>query len=149
MILKSILKITTAIRTNNRRLCQWFAYKWYQFKCWAWKRYTTIKPRYLPHTWIDKDELIIHVVFEVLSEFFEGEKPFETINWKATGTQHIIDELYDHYQWWHTYHDHDPMDGFHSGFMDIHKAINDESAWEAELTRRAQRVLELRGYLWT
>lgn len=46
---------------------------WYVFSCWAWKRYSTVKPRKLDHTWIDRSALIYHVVFEVLSDFVEKE----------------------------------------------------------------------------
>lgn len=46
---------------------------WYKFKCWAWKRYTTVKPRYLPHTWTDRCALMPHMMFEILCEFVENE----------------------------------------------------------------------------
>lgn len=46
---------------------------WYRFKCWAWYRYSTVKPRYLGHTWVDRDRLLIHTTFEILCQFYEKE----------------------------------------------------------------------------
>ena len=46
---------------------------WYRFKCWAWKRYTTVKPRWLPHTWVDRDTQLPHCMFEILGRFIEDE----------------------------------------------------------------------------
>ena len=44
---------------------------WYVFKCWDWNRYTTVKPRYLGHTWTDRDNLLLHMSFEILSNYVE------------------------------------------------------------------------------
>ena len=47
---------------------------YYKFKCWAYHRYTTVKPRTLPfHTWCDRDHLMVHCNFEILSQFMEKE----------------------------------------------------------------------------
>lgn len=51
----------------------------YKFKCWAWKRYTTVKPRHLGHTWADKREMLVHMSFELLLQFYEEE--FDEVNW--------------------------------------------------------------------
>lgn len=87
---------------------------WYLFKCWAWKRYTTIKPRYLPHTWCDRDNVLLHTCFEILSQFIEREcQPEEIVNWEASGHTVIVNgktvnvrrEMQTLYDWWHNdYH---------------------------------------------
>lgn len=85
---------------------------WYKFKCWAWHRYSTVKPRYLPHTWVDRTALLPHVIFEVISDFRDnecGEGCF--VDWYAdsghkvtvNGVEKFVrDEIEDIYNWWHT-----------------------------------------------
>lgn len=45
----------------------------YRMKCFFFKRYTTVKPRYLPHTWCDRTAVLPHMMFEILSQFLEKE----------------------------------------------------------------------------
>lgn len=79
---------------------------WYRFKCWGWKRYTTIKPRTLGHTWADMDTLMLHLMFELLCRFIENERPEEVSEWRGEyavyledGTL-VIDEILRLYNWW-------------------------------------------------
>lgn len=92
---------------------------WYQFKCWVWHRYSTVKPRHLGHTWVDRSELMPHTIFEILSDFIEKECGDDChVQWYAdesdteTGwTPHTVevageqvnvrDEMQDLYDWWH------------------------------------------------
>lgn len=83
---------------------------WYQIKCWAWHRYTTVKPRYLGHTFIDRCGLLPHIMFEVLSDFVENECSPGCVEWygeyahKITvdGKEKFVrDELQELYDWWH------------------------------------------------
>ena len=55
----------------------------YNFKCWAWYRYRTIKPRTLPgQGWVDRDHLLYHSMFEILSQFIEKElKGYREEDW--------------------------------------------------------------------
>lgn len=55
---------------------------WYTFKCWAWKRYTTTKPRNLGHDWCDRDFLLISTVFEIARKFLETEGPKSKEEWR-------------------------------------------------------------------
>ena len=82
---------------------------WYQVKCFAWKRYSTVRPRRLPHTWVDCSDLLPHVMFEVLSRFIENECSPGHIEWhcehshKSTrdGEEVFVrDELQAIYDWW-------------------------------------------------
>lgn len=81
---------------------------WYRFKCWAWHRYTTVKPRTLDHTWYDRSGLLPHCMFEILGNFLENE-----LNWpdgedfkhdiseaQVDGRRQAIAELGEIYQWW-------------------------------------------------
>ncbi len=81
---------------------------WYRFKCWTWKRYTTIKPRTLPHTWCDRSHLLPHMIFEILSQFIEGEcGPDGHVEWygewghKLESGKYVRDEMQELYDWWH------------------------------------------------
>jgi len=82
---------------------------WYSFKCWAWKRYSTIKPRYLNHEWCDRTELLPHMMFEILSQFIERECSPGWVEWygeyghKITidgKEKYVMDEMLDIYRWW-------------------------------------------------
>ena len=47
---------------------------WYSLKCNVWHRYTTVKPRTMPwNSWVDKVDLVPHVLFEMLCSFWEDE----------------------------------------------------------------------------
>ena len=83
---------------------------WYRFKCRVWHRYTTVKPRTLPwHTWTDRSTLLPHCMFEILTQFIEGECSPGIIDWEGSGhmipgpdgnevnVRTVMRELYD---WW-------------------------------------------------
>jgi len=84
---------------------------WYRFKCWAWHRYSTVKPRYLPHTWCDRSHLLFHAMFEILSDFRDGECNPGHVAWYDSEWAHKVtvngeekfvrDEIEDIYNWWH------------------------------------------------
>jgi hypothetical protein len=46
---------------------------WYYLKCRFWKKYSTVTPRDIPPTWIDRGDLLLHTSFEILCEFVEKE----------------------------------------------------------------------------
>lgn len=77
---------------------------WYRLKCWAWHRYTTVKPKTLPyHTWCDKTELLPHCIFEILTDFVTKECSPGHIDWYHTeypkkiipGQPYDHDQIYD------------------------------------------------------
>ncbi len=83
---------------------------WYRLICWVWHRYTTVKPRYLDHTWCDRCTSLPHTMFEILSEFVEKECSPGNIEWygeyghviTVNGTEKFVrDEIQDLYNWWH------------------------------------------------
>ena len=79
---------------------------WYRIKCFCWHRYTTVKPRYLDHTWTDRCEVLPHMMFEILSEFIERECQPEYIEWygeygRKIGDKYVRDEMQELYDWWH------------------------------------------------
>lgn len=82
---------------------------WYRFRCWAWRRHTTVKSRYLPHTWVDRTAVLPHTMFEILSQFVEGECSPGHVDWEASGHMVTVNgveknvrvEMQDLYDWWH------------------------------------------------
>lgn len=46
---------------------------WYYFKCLLWKRYSTVTPRDISPTWIDRGDLLLHTSFEILMQYVERE----------------------------------------------------------------------------
>lgn len=83
---------------------------WYRVKCRLWKRYSVVKPRYLPYTWCDKDYIMAHAMFELLSKFIEDECSPGHIQWygeyphmvEVNGEQvNVRDEMQALYDWWH------------------------------------------------
>jgi hypothetical protein len=82
---------------------------WYMLKCFLWKRYTVIKPRYLPYTWCDRVDVLPHMIFEVLSQFIEQECSPGHVDWEGTGhmitvngkSVNVRDEVQELYDWWH------------------------------------------------
>ena len=83
---------------------------WYKFSCRFWHKYSTVKPRTLGHTWVDRDNLLAHTSFEILSDFVENEYPNSHIDFyddhptnkiEINGVvKYEMDELLDLYSWW-------------------------------------------------
>jgi hypothetical protein len=84
---------------------------WYKTKCLLWKRYKIVNPRYLPYTWTDKDNLLAHAMFEILSKFLEKECSPSIVDWYSEDiphkiniegrNRHVIDVMWELYTWWH------------------------------------------------
>lgn len=84
---------------------------WYKLKCFVWYRYKIINPRYLPYTWCDRRELLMHSMFEILSDFVEKECSPGYVDWyheyahkvNIDGKEVFVrDEIQHLYDWWHT-----------------------------------------------
>lgn len=82
---------------------------WYRLKCFLWHRYTTVKPRYLHHTWCDRCEIMPHMMFEILAQFIEDECSPGYVQWygeqghKITVNgqeKYVLDEMKDLVAWW-------------------------------------------------
>lgn len=86
---------------------------WYSLKCRLWKKYWKVTPRYLgKNHWIDRDELLIHYMFEILSDFLEKECSPGNVEWygeyghkiTVNGVEkYVRDEMQELYDWWHKY----------------------------------------------
>jgi hypothetical protein len=76
--------------------------RWYQLKCWAWYRHSTVKPRWLGHTWVDRDELLAHCMFEILGQFLEREcGPEGIVDWETEPKDAAaLAEMRELWRWW-------------------------------------------------
>lgn len=62
-----------------------------------------LKIHTLKKGWQDRDEIMLHAVFQILVDFVEQEKPDEIVDWNADDT-HKRDwrEICELYKWWKT-----------------------------------------------
>ena len=52
-------------------------------------------------TWYDKDTVMLHACFQLLTDFIEQENPFETIDWEHTEEKKVVKKEIDFlYDWW-------------------------------------------------
>lgn len=121
---------------------------WYKLKCYIFRPYTTIKPRYLPHTWVDKDNILVHAIFEILSLYLEKEKPDEVVDWEwdpeYSQAWKDINELY---HWWHeTYVPWTKSNRDHQTNEEYNR---EDERMRLEVNEKCKKVIELKDYLWT
>lgn len=145
---------------------------WYTLKCNLWHRYTTIKPRYLTHHFVDRDVHLAHCAFEILSQFYEQEqKPLRDsyplfaehkkgyIEQDEYNIQDSIDkEIQYLYRWWHDYYNGFALYKIEELWNIAIQSKNDEDGriavqfeddLEKELDEMLHRLIAVRQYLWT
>lgn len=88
---------------------RWYVDTYYKVKGWIFRPYTTIKSRHLPHTWIDKDDILVYSIFEILERFVENECGENTVvawDHECCSVEHngktvsILDVWKEILQWW-------------------------------------------------
>jgi hypothetical protein len=121
---------------------------WYRILCFCWYRYTTVKPRTLNyHTWCDRDKLLVHTMFEILSQFIEKECSPGHVDWQSTN-QHALarQELQTIYDWWYNVYlktaDH-CFDEYYN-FMEKHSNGNFIKDIEFDIPNGKEKSAELR-----
>lgn len=145
---------------------------WYKFKCWAWYRYTTTKPRTLGNEWCDSDKLLLHTVFEIARTFLEKEGPKTEKEWAEN--KEANPEFYASWletkeitDWWIARGDDYPWDmpaeqfdkeypwimppdygGTKFGRRCVEMQLV-EDKYKAEVRAKAQRIIELSPYYWS
>lgn len=149
---------------------------WYYIKCVLWHKYNTVKARTLPPTWNDRDNLLVHTMFQILEDYVKRES--HIIEWNSDAkhkkARKEMDELLD---WWHNiYLKFDESEGLEfdwekegwdNQFIDLGNGMIEmkplsesdrekynivherEKQIEKELEKRLIRIIKLRGYLWS
>lgn len=74
----------------------------YRWKCRLWKKYNVVRIKSLEPTWNDRDAVLAHAMFQILTDFMEKEKPGERIDWSYNEEHaHAWKEMTELYDWWH------------------------------------------------
>lgn len=74
----------------------------YWWKCRLWRKYNHVRIRTLSPTWHDRDLVLIHAMFQILSDFMEKEKPAEVTDWNDGEEKiHAWKEIQELNNWWH------------------------------------------------
>ena len=121
----------------------------YRWKCHLYKKYNRVRIRSLPPTWNDRDAVLVHSMFQVLSDFMEQEKPGERVDWDWCETHaHAWKEMQELHRWWHNvYLKFDPYQDLDE---EDYEAINkSEEEMEKQLEENCIRLIKIRGHLWT
>lgn len=121
--------------------------------------------------WRDTDSRMLHACFLLLVEYVEKEKPFEVIDWSSDEkTKQVGEEIKDLYDWWvvrrpaakqqlqldwESEPDRTQFIPLEGGGVQIkspasHKTLlQREYQLDAEDQANLERLVKIRGYLWT
>jgi hypothetical protein len=130
----------------------------YYVKCALWKRYNVVRVKTLPPTWTDRDNLLLHANFQILTDFLNkelhGRRPdpnyydseeFKEADplWQESCRRRdaVEQELWDLNDWWHNERQR-AWDSLYDGRMFCYRNRKSLSADEAELMRKASYDLE-------
>ena len=65
------------------------------------KKSNLLRIKTINATWCDKDTVMLHACFQLLTDFIEQENPFETIDWEHTEEKKVVKKEIDFlYDWW-------------------------------------------------
>lgn len=150
----------------------------YYIKCKLWHRYNILKIKTLPPTWCDRNHLLVHAMFQILSDFIEKEKPDLIIDWDSDPEhRQARDKMDEILNWWeNSYLIFDEFEGLEfdkidwddrfypkepgSNFVEMKPSSeNDRKCYEIvhkreldmeeELEKKLRELLDIRRYLWT
>lgn len=147
---------------------------WYYTKCFVWKKYNRVHAKTLPPTWCDRDNLMAHIIFQILEDFVKKECSPGIVDWGHDDPHKVarkkMDELLD---WWHnTYLKFDEFEGYdetkstppnekkdENGYYTLKLNEYDKSFYlnagkkeqemEEELQKKLKEIIDIRPYLWT
>ena len=147
---------------------------WRKFKCWAWYRYTTTKPRTLGNEWCDSDHLLLHTIFEIARTFLEKEGPKTEKEWadqKEANPEFYASwlETKEILDWWIARGDDYPWDMPDDEFDKMYpwkmppadeytgteyerrcyEKLLIEDKHKTEVRAKAQRIIDISPYYWT
>jgi hypothetical protein len=91
-------------------------------------------------TWCDKDIVMLHACFQLLTDFIEQENPFETTDWEHTEEKKTVKKEIDFlYNWWKELLIKKEKDEWNS--------MNNKIQYEEE-NEMLIRLIKIRGHLW-
>lgn len=151
---------------------------WYRIKCKLWYRYNVVKVRTLPPTWVDRDTLLVHAMFQILDDFVNKECIGGWVDWdsdeKHRSVRAKMDELLN---WFHNvYLKFDEFEGLEfdkiewedrfypkeegSNFVQMKPSSeNDKKCYQVahqrelqirkDLNKKLKELIDIKDYLWT
>lgn len=150
---------------------------WYWFKChfFPTHRYHILDLRKsgngYSYGWHDSDTRMLHACFLLLVEYVEKEKPFEIIDWSYNDkTKEVASEIKELYHWWTVRRpaakkqlafdwanetDRTEFISLEGGGVQIkspesHKTlVQREHDLDVDDQNNLERLIKIRGYLWT
>ena len=117
---------------------------WYSLKCRFWHKYTTIKPRYLSNEWVDRDYLLVAVMFEVLSDFVEKEMRSA---WGQSLNISNREEMIDLYNWWHRIKGNIEYEW--DVTLDPDENFKRERIFNCDVHNKCKRLIDISLSMWT
>lgn len=73
---------------------------WYWLKCAVWHQYNVIHVTTLPPTWMDRDTVMLHACFQILTDFVDREHPFDHFDTIRSTNRTDWEEVLRLYAWW-------------------------------------------------
>ena len=80
------------------RVC--VAAPWYWLTCRVWHQFNVIRIKTLPPTWQDRDRVLLHAAFQILTDFVDREHPFDHFDVMASNNRDDWEEILRLYAWW-------------------------------------------------
>ena len=125
---------------------------WYWLKCRLWHRYNVVYISTLPPTWQDRDTVLLHAAFQILTDFVDREQPFDWFDVMASNDREYWEEVLRLYAWWTVERParEDPFAGDGKLTRAKLKAAGEaEDRQEDEDQEMLIRLIRVRKMLWT
>lgn len=98
---------------------------WYQIRCF-FRPYNVVVARDLPRTWVDRDYLMFHVMFQIIVDFVELEQPFLDWDDKVRGRCHDRVLFHQYLERWYSVEGRSSR--YWEGMSDDEKAAQDRNS---------------------
>lgn len=123
------------------------------------KRYNIIQVKTLRSGWSDRDDLMTHAMFQILTDFVEEEIDSDWVDWSATEEhQAAYNEMKRLYKWWHEEYLPYEENGFLE-YFDPNTGKEKEGAFEKysnkikEMEKKLQEelinLIKVKDHMWT
>ena len=73
---------------------------WYWLRCRIWHRFNVIYIKTLSPTFHDRDRVLLHAAFQILTDFVDREHPFDHFDVTASDNRADWEEILRLYAWW-------------------------------------------------
>lgn len=120
---------------------------WYYLKCRFWKKYNRIIVKTLPPTWNDRDELMAHVMFQILRNCRDN------LDWTENPNKDVRQQMDALLDWWdNTYlavENYVRHGGDETKLAALKNRLNNHKRLEDALQEKLVEIIKIRRYLWS